>query len=118
MLDKKSFFSSFSFAFRGIKDALKSEPNLRIHFSIALVVAFGAFYFKFSLIEWAILTLTITSVITLEFINTILEKIVDIVSPEKQEKARIAKDISAAVVLLGALASVVIGLILFLPKIF
>lgn len=107
---------SFTYAFQGIKDALKSEPNLKIHFAIAILVIIFAKFLKFSNLEWAILILTIFLVITLEFINTVVEKLVDIVSPQISEKARVAKDISAAVVLLGAITSILVGLFLFIPK--
>ncbi len=72
---------------------------------------------KLSSIEWAILAITIGLVLILEFINTSLEQIVNIVSPEKQEKARIAKDVAAAGVLVSAIIAVLIGALLFLPKI-
>lgn len=107
---------SFIFAFQGIKDGLKSEPNLKIHFILALISIFLAFFLRFSLLEWAILALTIFIVIALELVNTVVEKFVDLVSPEISEKARVAKDISAAVVLLGAIASIIVGGLLFLPK--
>ena len=109
---------SFSNAFRGVTDALKSEHNLRIHFLASVLVLILAIFLKFTPTEFAILTLTIFLVITLELINTIIEKIMDITSPEISEKVRVVKDISAAVVLFGALASVIVGLFLFIPKIF
>ena len=109
---------SFSDAFHGIRDALRSEPNLRIHFLSSLAAIAGAIYFDFSAGEFAILSLTIFLVIALEFINTAIEKLSDIVHPEKSEKIRIIKDISAGVVLLGAVASIVVGCFLFIPKLF
>lgn len=108
---------SFSYAFRGVKDALKSEHNLRIHFLISVLVFILAYFLKFSFIEFAILTITVFFVITLELINTIIEKIMDITSPEISEKVRVIKDISAAIVLFGAITSVIVGVLLFLPKI-
>lgn len=108
---------SFKYALNGISDALKSEPNLRFHFLASIVAIILAYYLKFSGTEFAVLTLTIFLVIALEFINTAIEKLSDIVHPEKSEKIRIIKDISAGVVLLGALASLFVGLFLFLPKI-
>ena len=107
---------SFSHAFKGISDALKSEHNLRIHFLASILVFILAYFLKFSYLEFAILTLTVFLVITLELINTIVEKITDIVSPEISEKARVIKDISASVVLLGAILSIIIGVLLFIPK--
>lgn len=109
---------SFQYAFRGIKDALKSEPNLRFHFLASVVAVSFAIYLKFNLGEFTILVLTIFFVFILELVNTIVEKLVDMHSKEISEEARVIKDISAGVVLLGAVASLVIGTLLFLPKLF
>ena len=82
-----------------------------------LVIVLG-FVLNLSSIEWAILLITIGLVLISEFINTSLEQIVDIVSPEKQEKAKIAKDVAAASVLVSAIVSILVAVFLFLPKIF
>lgn len=118
MSKKQNIFGSFKYAGNGIGDAFKSEPNFRVHVTIGIVAIVLAFVLKFTPIEWAILFLTETFVIAMELINTVLEAIVDIVSPQKREKARIAKDVSAAFVLLSAIAAVAVGIVLFLPKIF
>lgn len=107
---------SFSNAFRGVFDAFKSEHNLRIHFLASILVFFLAFFLKFTLLEFVILTLTVFLVIILELVNTIIEKITDIISPEISERARVIKDISASVVLFGAIASIIVGVLLFIPK--
>lgn len=109
-------FNSFKYAFRGLKDALKSEKNLKIHFLASMLVLFVAMFLKFNFLEFSVLILTIFLVIILELINTIVEKLLDIVNPDFSEKVRIIKDISASVVLLGAIASVIVGFFLFLPK--
>lgn len=109
---------SFSYAIQGIKEAFKKEPNLRIHIVITFLVIFSAILLKFTLSEWAILLITIFFVLTLELINTAIESLVNLVSPEIRNEAKIAKDISASVVLLGALLAAVVGLILFVPKLF
>ncbi len=111
-----AMYKSFKYATQGIKDALKSEPNLRFHFLASLIVVSVAIYLKFNLEEFTILTLTIFFVITLELINTIVEKLVDMYSKEISESARVIKDISAGIVLIGAVGSIIIGLLLFLPK--
>lgn len=80
----------------------------------ALVVAY---FLRFNAVEFSVLVLTIFVVIILEFINTAIEKLSDIVHPERSEGIRVIKDISAGVVLLGSIASVIIGFLLFLPKI-
>jgi diacylglycerol kinase len=112
-----STFSSFSYAFSGIRLALKNEPNIRVHFVVAILVAVVAYFLKFSRLEWIVLAFTVAFVLILELINTTLEEIVDMVSPGVRQRARVAKDVSAAAVLISALLAVVIGGFLFLPKI-
>jgi diacylglycerol kinase len=108
---------SFKFAFSGIKEAFQSERNMKVHFILmALAIILGCIL-KLSSIEWAILVITIGLVLILEFINTSLEQIVDIVSPETRDKARIAKDVAAAGVLVSAIVAILVGAFLFLPKI-
>jgi diacylglycerol kinase len=115
---KHSTPKSFYYAFQGLKTALKNEPNLQIHTFFAASAILTAAYLKVSTIEWLILTFTIFYVITLELLNTVLENIVNLVSPEVKPYAKIAKDVSAACVLLAAIMSVIVGLVIFLPKIF
>ena len=113
----RTLFDSFYYAGRGVKDAIKAEPNLKIHSVLTIFAVIGAFFLHFSTLEFAIVVLTIAMVFILELVNTTLETVVDIVSPEIQEKARIAKDVSAAGVLLAACASIVIVALLYVPKI-
>lgn len=107
---------SFKFAFAGIKEAFESEKNMKIHICIAITVIICALVLKFSAVEFAILILTIGLVLILELINTSLEEIVNIVSPEVQQKAKVAKDVAAAGVLVSAIVAILIGVFLFLPK--
>ena len=109
---------SFGYAFSGLKTALKDEPNIRIRLLLALLAIILAFFLNFSPTEWIILAFTIAFVLILELINTTLEALVNLVSPEMKEEAKVAKDVSAAAVLISALLSVVVGAFLFLPKIF
>ncbi|KKQ98464.1 MAG: Diacylglycerol kinase [Candidatus Woesebacteria bacterium GW2011_GWB1_39_12] len=108
---------SFKYAFEGLKTAVKREPNFRIHIAIAVIVLITAFILKLTLLEWILLAFTIFYVITLELLNTALEAYVNLVSPQFHPEAKIAKDVSAAMVLVAACASVIVGLILFVPKI-
>ncbi len=117
MSKKQSIFGSFKYASNGVGDAFKSEPNFRVHVVIGVIAIVLAFVLKFTPVEWSILFLTETFVIAMELINTVLEAIVNIVSPEKRVKARIAKDVAAAFVLISAIAAVAVGIVLFLPKI-
>ena len=109
---------SFGYAFSGLKAALKNEPNIRIHLLLALLAIILAFFLNFNPTEWIILAFTIAFVLILELINTTLETLVNIVSPEIKDEAKVAKDVSAAAVLIGALLSVVVAGFLFLPKFF
>lgn len=113
---KHSLTSSFRYAFQGLSEAFQNEPNLRIHVVIALIAISTAALLKLNYIEWLILFITIFLVIMLELINTVLENLVNIVSPEFSEYAKRAKDISAGAVLVAATVSVTVGLVLFLPK--
>lgn len=112
-----STLKSFYYAFQGLKVAFKNEPHLRIHTTFAILALIVAVVLKLSYVEWLILAFTIFWVISLELLNTVIEALVDLVSPEIQPYAKIAKDVSAAVVLIAAILSIVVGTILFLPKI-
>ena len=113
----RNLYDSFVHASVGIRDALKKEPNLRIHLFMSVLAISGAIYLKFNFLEWAIIVLTIALVFILELINTTMETVVDIVSPEIKEKARVAKDVSAAGVLLAAITSLFVAGLLYIPKI-
>ena len=116
MSKTKRLQRSFWFAFRGFYTAFRQEPNFRIHTLVGLLATVMGILLGLRLIEWVILTFTIIFVLILELINTGMEAVVDLVSPKVQEKARIAKDVSAAAVLLAAIFSVIVGITLFLPK--
>lgn len=109
---------SFVYAFQGIKEALKSERNLKVHCCIMIIVILCGVYYQITLTEWLVCVCCFGLVIMAELFNTALETVVNLVSPEKNELARKAKDISAGAVLIAAIFSAIIGLIIFLPKIF
>lgn len=109
----KQIKKSFKNAFFGIVNSLKSEMNMRVHFSVANLIVIFAYFFGLSNIEWAILLLTIAMVIGAELMNTGIENAVDTATDEICEQARRAKDASAGAVLLCAIFSVVIGVMLF-----
>ncbi len=113
---RKKLRNSFKFAFAGIITALKKEQNMKIHFTIMLIVIIAGFIFKLSAIEWIICIILFGLVISLELANTAIEQTVDIAMPEKNEKAKIAKDVAAGAVLVTAIISVIVGLIIFIPK--
>jgi len=113
----KKLINSFKYAIEGFMSSFKTERNMKIHIlAMAVVVALG-FYLKLTLIEWSFITISIVLVIGAELFNTSIETIVDMVSPEKNPKAKLAKDISAAAVLVLAIGAMIIGAIIFIPKI-
>ena len=88
-----------------------------MHLAATLIVVLMGLTLKVSLIEWSLLTLTIALVLTAEAINTAIENLVDMVSPERKPQAGLIKDISAGAVLISALGAAIVGLIIFGPKI-
>ncbi len=113
---KHSTSKSFKYAFCGLKTATKNEPNFRIHLVFAFMAIGLGTLLRLELLEWLFLTFTIFFVLVLELLNTVLEAMVNLVSPEVSPYAKIAKDVSAACVLLAAIMSVIVGAALFLPK--
>ncbi len=114
---RHSTTKSFYYAFQGLKTAFINEPNLRFHLFAGVMALLVGFLLKLKTYEWLLLAFIIFFVITLELLNTVLEAIVNMVSPEVQPYAKIAKDVSAACVLLAAILSIIVGSVLFWPKI-
>ncbi|MFA6586074.1 MAG: diacylglycerol kinase family protein [Candidatus Paceibacterota bacterium] len=108
----------FMNAFRGLHVFGKTTRNLYIHIPVALVVIFFGFYFNVSSFEWIALVFSIGFVVITEAINTAIEIDIDLTSPEYHPFARDTKDVAAAAVLLAVFTAVIVGLIIFLPKIF
>ncbi|MFA6520394.1 MAG: diacylglycerol kinase family protein [Candidatus Paceibacterota bacterium] len=105
-------------AFRGLKVFWMTTSNLLTHTGVAFVVIVLGFYFKISGIEWIALVFAIGFVIIAEAFNTAIEIDIDLTSPEYHPYARDTKDVAAAAVLLSVFVSVIVGVIIFLPKIF
>lgn len=116
MESKHSLFKSFQFALEGIKTAIQKGRNFRIQILLGMVAIVTGLILKISGGEWIDLALIIALVLILELINTALEAITDLVSPEIHEKAKIAKDVSAAAVLIASAGAIAIGALIFLPK--
>ncbi|HEY3083046.1 MAG TPA: diacylglycerol kinase family protein [Chloroflexota bacterium] len=109
---------SFGFAFVGLAHAWRTQRHLRIHVGLSLLaVVFGA-ALGLEPGEWAVLLLTITAVLVLELLNTVVESVVDLASPDDHPLAKAAKDVAAGAVLVGAIGSVAVGAALFLPRLF
>ncbi len=108
--------ASFRYAFQGLVDLFKTQPNARIHAASALLVICAGVYFHLSRLEWAAIFGCIALVLSLEAVNTALEYLTDLVSPDHHPLAGKAKDVAAAAVLLAAIGAVLVGLNIFLPK--
>ncbi len=117
MSARHSGLKSFGYAGNGIKEAFQNEPNFRFHTIVGIFALILGFIFKLSVEKFALLILTIFLVIILELLNTAIEKVVDKISPNYSHLAKVAKDVSAAAVLLSAFAAVLVGLLLFGPNI-
>ena len=117
MISFNKLINSFKYAIKGIKSALKSEQNMKVHFIIMELVILIAIILNLSTLEWLIILICFMSVISSELFNTAMEKCVDLASPKFNELAKLAKDIAAGAVLVTAFFSALIGLIIFLPKI-
>ena len=112
-----TFFGSFLPAFKGIGIAFKSERNLRLHLIAVVFVTIISFALGISITEWLIILVLFALVISMELINTAIEKLSDVVQPEKDDRIGIIKDISAGAVLLSAIIALIIGFLIFIPKI-
>lgn len=114
----RKFIKSFKYAKAGAEHALKTQRNLWIHFFVGLAVLGFAVWFRVTLLELAVLVLAIFGVIVAEMVNTSIEELVNILSPGHRIEAALAKNVAAAAVLLAAAGAVVIGGIVFLPRLF
>lgn len=108
-------FRSFGYAFEGWWYVLRTQPNAWIHGVVSIAVFALSLWLRLSRHEWAIILLTVMSVWMAEFLNTAIEAVVDLSSPEHHPLAKAAKDIAAAAVLVGALGAVLIGLLILGP---
>jgi len=113
----KKRIKSFVYAGRGILSVFKSEPNMKIHFIVTILVLICGFVFKISLTEWLLCLLCIGLVLGVEMINTSIENVVNLVSPDQHPLAGKAKDAAAGAVLICAIFSSTIGLLIFIPKV-
>lgn len=116
-MKNKKLINSFKFAFKGIGSSIKSERNMKIHTTMMLLVIISGIFFNIAMWEWITCFILFGLVISLEMVNTALEIIVDMVSPEYNMRAGRAKDIAAGAVLVNAIVAFIVGLLIFLPKV-
>jgi len=108
---------SFHYAFEGVFYVLRTQPNMKIHAVMGTLAVLMGFFFHVSEGEWLALVIVIGFVMILEVVNTAIEALVDLYTEEYHELAKASKDTAAGAVLLMAMVSVVVGAIIFLPKI-
>ena len=107
---------SFVYAGRGFALLCLAQPNFRIHLVASFCAIALGWFFAISTIEWLVLVLTITVVLTTEGLNTVLERVIDLSQPGRHPIARDAKDLAAAAVLLASTGALIVGVMLFGPR--
>ncbi|MES2417149.1 MAG: diacylglycerol kinase family protein [Bacteroidota bacterium] len=112
----KRFLKSFGYAFCGLAYAFKTQFNFKIHCLAGILAIILGLYTKLTSSEWLWIVLAITLVIVMELVNTAIELLVDLISPQRQARAGTIKDIAAAAVLIAAFVALIIGLLIFVPK--
>lgn len=106
---------SFKDAFSGLKWTVVTQPNFRIHLILSvLALAFG-FFLQITFVEMAIIVFTIILGLTAEMINTSIEAMTDLITKERREDAKIAKDVAAGMMLLTAIGAVLVAVCIFVP---
>jgi len=113
----KKLIRSFGYAFKGVAYATTSQLNFRIHLVATVLATIAGFLLHISPVEWQWVMLCVTIVLVTEIFNTMIETLVDLVSPGFNEKAGRVKDMAAGAVVIAATFALVTGLIIFLPKI-
>ena len=116
-LKSKNLFDSFKHAFEGLVYGFISTKNLWIDLFVAIIVIIFGFAFDIELIEWTLLFICFGFVMALELINTAIEEAVNLAMPNIHPVAKVSKDVAAGAVLFAALVSVIVGVLIFLPKI-
>ena len=110
--------NSFSYAWDGLKAVFRTEHNTWIHLSLTFVAIILGFILKISKGEFLAIIIAMTMVWVAEIFNTAIEKTMDFISKEKHPQIKLVKDLAAAAVLITAMSAVIVGAIIFLPKIF
>jgi diacylglycerol kinase len=113
----KRFIKSVGYAINGWRLFFAEEKNGQLQIIAAIAVIILGFTLHIGLSEWQIILLCIVGVLTLEMMNSALEKVIDLMHPEQHPEIKWIKDVAAGAVLLAAIASAIIGVIIFLPKI-
>lgn len=114
----KNRIKSIGYASKGAYLLLKTEPSIQVQALIGIAVTILGFVYELSVTEWCIQILTITMVMAAEGLNTAIEKAADFIHPDHDPRIGFIKDIAAGAVFLTAFGAVIVGLLIYLPKIF
>lgn len=114
---REKFSKSVGHAIDGIEYTINKERNIKLEILAAIIVSVAGFILKITLTEWLVMLLVISMVLSLELINTAIERCVDLVTKDYHDLAKVAKDASAGAVFMMSLFSIIIGIVVFLPKI-
>ncbi|OBX23410.1 MULTISPECIES: diacylglycerol kinase family protein [Bizionia] len=109
---------SVTYAFKGAFILVSTEASIKVQFCIGIIMTVAGFYFKISTTEWLIQIGAIGLIMALEGINTAIEEIADFMHPEYHKKIGLIKDIAAGAVFIFAVTAIIIGCIIYIPKIF
>ena len=112
-----SRFKSFTHAWSGIKELLRTEHNIWVHLFLTVIAVILGLIFNIALGEWTALIICMTIVWTAEIFNTCIEKLLDFISTDRHPQIKNIKDMAAAAVLIASWAAVIVGAIIFIPKI-
>lgn len=116
-MDIRRLILSFRYAFEGVFYALRHNQNLRIAFTGGFIVIILSIFFKVTPFEMGILGVMILVVVCAEMINSAIEQMTDLITKEHRKEAKIAKDVSAGMVLLTLIGSIIVGILIFVPHV-
>lgn len=107
---------SFGYAINGIISFIRSEPHALLHLIATIIVVSAGFYFNITRSRWIAILMVIAMVWITEMLNTVIEKIMDHLSPDYHPRVKWIKDVAAGAVLVASIIAVIIGVLIFLPK--
>lgn len=113
----KKHHISFKTAIAGIRWAVRTQPNFRVHLVLSMLTLLGGWFFRVSTMEMLILIFTIVLGLSAEMVNTAIESMTDLITKEWRIEAKIAKDVSAGMMLVTAFGALIVALVIFLPHI-
>ena len=113
----KRLIKSFGYALHGIRLMVSNEQNAKIHLFTMVIVVVAGYYFHFSTAEWIMIVIVSGGVFAAEAFNTSIEALSDTIAPEYNKNIKQVKDFAAGAVLVASITAIIVGLIIFLPKI-